>query len=179
MIVWYRNFATFWTNPAFCTWNFVCWIVRTIYAYDFIFPEAWTPSSLPTDDVPFVRSVSGACMEDLLSSPFGLTRIRSSQEVYSKTRHPLRNPPTMPASIGRCQYRRCCSPTSSSSPTRSFPHIGERESAERKKQRKNHSRLDYTIEIRLLSIECVSLIGQYTLKCQPGTALYTNFMLAL
>ena len=111
MIVWYRNFATFWTNPAFCTWNFVCWIVRTIYAYDFIFPEAWTPSSLPTDDVPFVRSVSGACMEDLLSSPFGLTRIRSSQEVYSKTRHPLRNPPTMPASIGRCQYRRCCSPT--------------------------------------------------------------------
>ena len=162
MIVWYHNFATFWTNPAFCTWNFVCWIVRTIYAYDFIFPEAWTPSSLPTDDVPFVRSVSGACMEDLLSSPFGLTRIRSSQEVYSKTRHPLRNPPTMPASIGRCQYRRCCSPTSSSSPTRSFPHIGERESAERKKQRKNHSRLDYTIEIRLLSIECVSLIGQYT-----------------
>ena len=50
---------------------------------------------------------------------------------------------------------------------------------ERKKERKNHSRLDYTIEIRLLSIECVSLIGQYTLKCQPGTALYTNFMLAL
>ena len=47
------------------------------------------------------------------------------------------------------------------------------------KERKNHSRLDYTIEIRLLSIECVSLIGQYTLKCQPGTALYTNFMLAL
>ena len=27
MVVWYRNFATFWTNPAFCTWNFVCWIV--------------------------------------------------------------------------------------------------------------------------------------------------------
>ena len=113
-------------------------------------------------------------MEDLLSSPFGLTRIRSSQEVYSKTRSETRQ---------RCLRRLVdvsivavvLQPLLLLQPA-PFHTSGN---GSQQKERKNHSRLDYTIEIRLLSIECVSLIGQYTLKCQPGTALYTNLMLAL
>ncbi len=87
--------------------------LRVNYAYDFVFPKAWSrslynvpfvryvsghpcirfripeslnPISLPTDNVPFVRSVFGACMKDLMLL-FRLDRIRNFQEVQCKTHH--------------------------------------------------------------------------------------------